>query len=202
MDCSLPGSSVHGILQARILEQVAIPFSRGSSQPRDWTWVSCIAGRLFTIRGDNGFLLMPFSAWTHHPMFSSQHLSLPYSQSLALNFLCCKDFEEVCSPAETLTYSHNLPSHHRPLLTLFLCLLIPKANSQSSFKTLFSCHLLFETVPVSHPLLSKELIGYPPLSHLSQNNGLFLETTIDLIFLRASTLQYSLWYHRLILQKI
>ena len=34
MDCSLPGSSVHGILQARILEQVVIPFSRGSSQPR------------------------------------------------------------------------------------------------------------------------------------------------------------------------
>ena len=49
MDCSLPGSSVHGILQARILEWVAIPFSRGSSWPRDWTWVSCIAGRFFTI---------------------------------------------------------------------------------------------------------------------------------------------------------
>ena len=40
MDCSPPGSSVHGILQARILECVAIPFSRGSSQPRDWTHVS------------------------------------------------------------------------------------------------------------------------------------------------------------------
>ena len=49
MDCSLPGSSVHGILQTRILEWVAVPFSKGSSQPRDWTWVSCIAGRLFTI---------------------------------------------------------------------------------------------------------------------------------------------------------
>ena len=90
MDCSLPGSSVHGILQARILEWVAMPphppgdlpnlgieprsptlqavlyclshqgsprilewvaypFSRGSSWPRDWTWVSCIAGRFFTV---------------------------------------------------------------------------------------------------------------------------------------------------------
>ena len=48
MDCSLPGSSVHGILQARILEVVASPFSRGFSQPRDRTWVSCIAGRFFT----------------------------------------------------------------------------------------------------------------------------------------------------------
>ena len=42
MDCSLPDSSVHGILQARILERVAISFSRGSSQPRNQTWVSCI----------------------------------------------------------------------------------------------------------------------------------------------------------------
>ena len=44
VDCSPPGSSVHGILQARILEWVAIPFSRGSSQPRDQTQVSSIAG--------------------------------------------------------------------------------------------------------------------------------------------------------------
>ena len=49
MDCSPPGSSVHGILQARILEWVAIPFSRGSSWPRDQTWVSCTAGRFFTV---------------------------------------------------------------------------------------------------------------------------------------------------------
>ena len=49
MDCNPPGSSVHGILQARILEGTAILFSRGSSQPRDWTWVSRIAGRFFTI---------------------------------------------------------------------------------------------------------------------------------------------------------
>ena len=49
MDYILTGSSVHGILQARILEWVAIPFSRGSSQPRDWTQVSCIAGRFFTV---------------------------------------------------------------------------------------------------------------------------------------------------------
>ena len=47
--CSPPGSSIYGILQARILEWVAIPFSRGSSRPRDWTQVSRIAGRLLTI---------------------------------------------------------------------------------------------------------------------------------------------------------
>ena len=49
MGCSPPGSSVCGISPARILEWVAISFSRGSSWPRDWTQVSCIAGRLFTV---------------------------------------------------------------------------------------------------------------------------------------------------------
>ena len=48
VDCSPPGSSVHGILQARRLEWVATPFSRGSSQPRDRTQVSCTAGGFFT----------------------------------------------------------------------------------------------------------------------------------------------------------
>ena len=48
MDCSLPGSSVHGIFLARILEWVVISFSRGTSQPRDRTQVSRIVGRCFT----------------------------------------------------------------------------------------------------------------------------------------------------------
>ena len=49
MDCSLPGSSIHGILQARVLEWVAISFSKGSSQPRDRTQVSRIGGRHFNL---------------------------------------------------------------------------------------------------------------------------------------------------------
>ena len=48
MNCNSPSSSVHGILQARIMGWVDIPFSRGSSQPKDWTPISCIAGRFFT----------------------------------------------------------------------------------------------------------------------------------------------------------
>ena len=47
--CDSMDYTVHGILQVRILEWVAIPFSRGSCQPRDWTWVSCTAGKFFTI---------------------------------------------------------------------------------------------------------------------------------------------------------
>ena len=61
MDCSPPGSSAHGILQARILEWVAFPFSRGSSWPRDRTWVSRIAGRFLTICATKGRL--PIFLW-------------------------------------------------------------------------------------------------------------------------------------------
>ena len=52
MDCILPGFSVHGMLQARILEWVAISFSRGSSRSRDQTHVACIAGRFFKAEHD------------------------------------------------------------------------------------------------------------------------------------------------------
>ena len=55
MDYSTPGSSVLGISQARILDWVTISFFRGSSRPKDQSWVSCIAGRFFTVRA-NGFL--------------------------------------------------------------------------------------------------------------------------------------------------
>ena len=82
-DCNLPGSSVHGIFQARILEWVAISFSRGSAQPRDRTCVSCVSynGRwtLYQcttwkdpIRTDLGFfksrLLRPVNLKPKYPM--------------------------------------------------------------------------------------------------------------------------------------
>ena len=51
LDCRLPSSSVHGILQARMLEWIAIPFSRASSWPRDGTQVSCITSKLFSVWG-------------------------------------------------------------------------------------------------------------------------------------------------------
>ena len=55
MNYTPPGSSVHGIFQARILEWIAIPFSRGSSWPRDWTWNSCIAVRFLTVWATRNF---------------------------------------------------------------------------------------------------------------------------------------------------
>ena len=64
MDCSPPGSSIHGIFQARILEWVAIYFSRGSSRPRDETRVSHIAGRHFNVWATREALMCNFyPAW-------------------------------------------------------------------------------------------------------------------------------------------
>ena len=60
MDCSLPGSSLLGILQARVLEWVAISFSRESSQPRDQTRISCIPGRRFNLWATNCAVVWAF----------------------------------------------------------------------------------------------------------------------------------------------
>ena len=101
MDCSLPGSSVHGISQAWRLEWVAIPSSRESSWPRDWTHVSCVAwiGRwilyycaswetlywfYFDLR--NGVGLQPF--W-YFKLLTTWHQLIYWIMSLLLTNLKC-----------------------------------------------------------------------------------------------------------------
>ena len=78
MDCSLPCSSIHGIFQARVLEWIAISFSRGHSWPRDRTRVSCIVGRRFTIWATR----IEVNKWTFKLtclcMCKRVHLSLHY----------------------------------------------------------------------------------------------------------------------------
>ena len=71
IDYSLPGSSAHGIFQARILEWVAISFSRGSSPPGDRTQVSSIAGRRFTIWATRE-VLTSWLPWPHYKSSSWQ----------------------------------------------------------------------------------------------------------------------------------
>ena len=66
MDCSLPDFSVHGIFQARVLEWVAISFSRESSQPRDRTQVSCIVGRRFTLWARKPELSLLLAMWWYN----------------------------------------------------------------------------------------------------------------------------------------
>ena len=92
MDCSPPGSSVHEIFQARILEWVAISFSRGSSQPRDWTWVSCTAGRFFTnwatreaMYMKSIVLIIIAKSWKQHnvhQLMNNKNVAFPYNGRL------------------------------------------------------------------------------------------------------------------------
>ena len=106
MDCSLPGSSVHRILQTRMLEWVAMPSSRRSSQPGDWTWVFSIAGRVFTAKGLSAFrILLPgpgleFGLWqrkwgvlTVGPPEKSQQALLYNSNSSFTSFPQCDCFK-------------------------------------------------------------------------------------------------------------
>ena len=67
MDCSPPGSSIHGIFQARVLEWVAISFSRGSSPPRDRTRVSCIASWCFYYLSHEGRCFLELSCFFDDP---------------------------------------------------------------------------------------------------------------------------------------
>ena len=95
VDCSLLGSSVHGILQARILEWVAMPFSRGSSQPRNQTQVSCIsctAGRFSTAEPSG------------KPKPSSCKLAKMWTW-----FTCPNHINEFTRVAHTVTWVHPLP---------------------------------------------------------------------------------------------
>ena len=109
MDCSLPGSSVPGILQVRILEWVAISYSRGSSWPRDQTQVSCMWGRFFTIWATGEVLISvkllsipnaqgPASL-ERVPSFSPPYLNLNFSLKInqpLFNFPQVLYFSKMC----------------------------------------------------------------------------------------------------------
>ena len=70
MDCSPPGSSFHGILQARIVEWITMLSSKGSSWPREWTQVSCIWGRFFTVWATRKVkILLPRCFISNKPLF-------------------------------------------------------------------------------------------------------------------------------------
>ena len=84
MDCSPAGSSVRGILQARILEWVAIFHSRGSSQPRDWTQVSCIGRQVLyhlNHRGSPSYTFRFLETWEQHREAGEEQNSMGLSSS-------------------------------------------------------------------------------------------------------------------------
>ena len=87
MDCSPPGSSVHGILQARILEWVAISFSRRSSRPKDQSrifCISCLAGRFFTEKGRQDEMV----GW-HHQLHAHESEQTPRDNEGQGSLACC-----------------------------------------------------------------------------------------------------------------
>ena len=101
MNCSLPGSSVHGILQAKILKWLAIPFSRGSSRPRDWTQFSCIAGRFFT-------------AWdTRKPLSNDAGIYKNYIANFMLNGTTSKQLYPWNQEQDRIQWYNSKPSHFR-----------------------------------------------------------------------------------------
>ena len=76
MDCTPPDSSVHGIFQARILEWVAISFSRGSSLPRDWTHISCIGNVILfnNKRGNTNTHRNMKESWEYYAKWNKWHM--------------------------------------------------------------------------------------------------------------------------------
>ena len=105
MDCNMPGSSIHGIVQARILAWVAIPFSRGCSSPRDQTHVSCTTDIFFAIWATREALAIIVQSLSHVQFFvtlwAAAHqafLSFTISWSL-LRFMS----------VESMMLSHPLP---------------------------------------------------------------------------------------------
>ena len=112
MDCSLPGSSVHEIFQARIPEWVAISCSRGSSRPRDRTQVFRIAGRRSTIWATREALVSTVYI-RQSPSPSSSHSPFPLATRLFVLYIClCFCFvNKIIYMNFSLFYSWNIPFH-------------------------------------------------------------------------------------------
>ena len=141
MDCSLSGSSVHGIFQARVLEWVAISFSRGSSWPRNRIQVSCIAGRCLTVWATREALTSPtpsflkdLSAATLFHLFSPLSLT---PQPMASDFSCHLSLSSSCQVKSVQLFTFNILHCFLLLQTLFS--LPPQCHTLSFFRLL--CYL-------------------------------------------------------------
>ena len=104
MDYSPPGTSFHGILQARILEQVAISSSRGSSRPRDWTWVSsnpCIGRQiLYHCIKKEAFAIIRKTSYLKSLFFGLNYVSF-----------CCFGFSSSLEGPEVLVFIVSMPPY-------------------------------------------------------------------------------------------
>ena len=117
MDCSLPHFSIHGIFQARVLEWVAISFSRGSSQPRDRTWVSHIVGRRFTIWATREVSFPTFLTFLG---FLTNMQPLMYSELISFAKVFSTFFTLVDFPTRTCSLMLNMHWDLTKTLPIFL----------------------------------------------------------------------------------
>ena len=106
MDCSLPGSSIHGIFQARVLEWGAIAFSKGSSWLRDQTQVSCIAGRCSTLWASGETPKMPLSLVIKHNI--NRHKSPVTLIIYTLECICVENVTLSLWALHPQTYNHRV----------------------------------------------------------------------------------------------
>ena len=144
MDCSLPGSSIYGILQARILECVAIVFSRGSSQARDRTWVSFTAGRFFTIWATGKPLYVIYiyffmiiknvsEGWINHWVFASQSGVAAWNAVSYYSCLCHEDIPDASRISVANT--HRLKPSFQP----FVCMCSHRYIDIRGYIYIFCC---------------------------------------------------------------
>ena len=133
MDCSLPGYSIHGIFQARVLEWIAISFSRGSSQPRDRTRVSCVVDRRFTII--NCLIPMLSIQWRQWEESQQVHLT-----NLLLNINCLLTNQAVFYvPWEARSKTDKTPCSHEVDILVYLGMILGGFNEIMPIKSVALC---------------------------------------------------------------
>ena len=132
MDYSPPGSSVHRISQARILEWVAICFSRGSSWPRGWTCVSSIAGRFFTTESPGKFYLLGIQL----ALSNSIYPSITGSLKVGSWWHCLKSSVSSDSRSPSLQFSWHFPEIHKMLPQFQKTVELKKEEGRNSGRTI------------------------------------------------------------------
>ena len=181
MGCSPPGSSVHSILQARILERVAISFSRGPSQPRGQTWVSWIAGGFFTVWTKNHcpivaiLFLWKTEGFLPHSVLAKQWVPPSMNMRVALSFLPCysptQGDKHHVSPMLWLGTDCDTLGAHRPAPS---CPLVP-IRADWGFAGGETCDKV--------PLMSWALLLWPrPLTVLTNSESFSLHQVVKTVF--------------------
>ena len=186
MDCSLPGSSVHGIFQAIVLEWAAISFSRGSSQPRDWTQVSRIVDRCFTVwtTSDwvtNDWIILDywcFSLWAS--LVAQMIKNLPAIQETWVWSLGREDPLEKGMATHTSTLASKIPQTEEPGRLQSMALQRVGHNWATSLSFFIDVYLFINAV-VRYLFFVASLCIFLHSGHLHKSLWILLSITVLII---------------------